>query len=150
MPGTTYSYRVIAYDAAGNVAPSGPVVVATPVTATGGGGPGAGGSGTGSGGDNPPPPPEPVDAKPPRVGILAPLAGRPVRRKLAVRAIAGDEVGVVRMDLIFDGVRRASVNRAKAAWVLIRPRLGRHVITVRAVDSAGKVGSRSIRVRVVR
>jgi hypothetical protein len=67
-----------------------------------------------------------------------------------VRAITGASASVVRMDLLIDGVLRASVNRPKAAWVLRHPRLGRHVVTVRAYNAAGKFGAKSVKVRVVR
>jgi gametolysin peptidase M11/Big-like domain-containing protein len=151
-PGATYSYRVAAFDAAGNTASSAPVSATIPSPPSDPGDPDPPiddpvtpvGPGT-------PPPLEP-DRGSPWVNIGAPRPRARVRRPTVVRATAADAVGVVRMKVWIDGRLRRSVGRSKLAWrwPLRHAKPGRHRVTVRAYDAAGNVGKASIRVRVTR
>jgi hypothetical protein len=146
--GVTYSYRVEAYDAAGNSASSAlvsatvpsppPPVVQPPVT------------------DNPPSTATvtlpPVDHSAPGVAIVSPGRHAHLRRRATVRALAADNSSVVRSELWIDGKlrRRVSGGRIDWRWSLRRVRRGIHRVTVRAIDDAGNAGRASVRVRVVR
>lgn len=159
--GTTYSYRVDAYDAAGNVAPSSAVQATVPAaaapvdeqpadtgqqqqqqpqqqppTATT---------------DTTPPPYPPVVTPPadrtkPAVRILSPRT-KHVRRRTLVRASASDDLAVTRIEVWVDGKLRRTVDGASVRW-RASLRRGRHLIVVRAYDAAGNRGRRSVRVRV--
>ncbi|MFL5956512.1 MAG: hypothetical protein ACJ756_03590, partial [Solirubrobacterales bacterium] len=153
--GVTYSYRVEAYDAAGNTASS-DVVGATvpsppppppadqPTTET------------------PPPtseppattvsPPPPADKSAPLVAIASPGRHAHLRRRAVVRAAAADLGGqIVWTELWIDGKRRKRVagGRLDWRWSLRHVRRGHHRVTVRAIDAAGNAGKASVRVRVV-
>jgi hypothetical protein len=161
-PGDTYTYRVDAFDAAGNVAQSAPVNATVPL---------------------PPPPPPPPDQTPPdppddtppptddpptttvdppptppadtarpRVRISRPGRRARLRRRTVVRARAADAVGVVRTEVWVDGKLRRSVKRSSVAWhwSLRRARRGRHRVVVKAYDAAGNMGKAAVRVRVTR
>jgi hypothetical protein len=140
-PGATYSYTVAAYDAAGNVATSGPVNATVPrpqpaTTPT-----------------NPPqnPPAIPVDRTRPTVRVVSPAGGARLRRRAVIRAVAADDTEVVRTKLWVDGKLRKTVANGKVVWpwLLRNTRPGRHRIVVRAFDAAGNLGSRSVRVYVL-
>jgi hypothetical protein len=75
-----------------------------------------------------------------------------VRRRASVRAVATDNVRVVRMELWVDLKRRKSVRGSKLSWpwVLRQVRHGRHVIAVRAIDSSGNERTATVRPYVVR
>jgi hypothetical protein len=145
--GATYSYRVEAYDAAGNSAssavvaatvPAPPPVVQPPVTD--------------------PPVTNPVtlppgDTSAPLVAIASPGRHAHLRRRATVRAAAADLGGTVaRTELWIDGRRRKRVagGRLDWRWSLQHVRRGIHRVTVRAIDAAGNAGKASVRVRVVR
>jgi hypothetical protein len=152
-PGATYSYRVEAYDAAGNIASSSvvtatvpvapPPVVQPPVTTT-------------------PPTTEPptnnvtlppADTSAPLVAIASPGRHAHLRRRATVRAAAADLGGpVAHTELWIDGRRRKRVTggRLDWRWSLRHVRRGIHRVTVRAIDAAGNAGRASVRVRVVR
>jgi hypothetical protein len=155
--GSTYSYRVEAYDAAGNSASSSLVSATIPT---------------------PPPPPPPVtettptpppisdppgsttvtlppaDKSAPLVAIASPGRHAHLRRRTTmVRAAAADLGGtVVRSEVWIDGRRRKRVagGRLGFRWSLRHARRGIHRVTVLAVDAAGNAGKASVRVRVVR
>ncbi|MEA2130852.1 MAG: hypothetical protein QOJ85_3743 [Solirubrobacteraceae bacterium] len=140
--GAAYSYRVEAYDAAGNSASS--AVVAATVPA--------------------PPPPvveppatnvtlPPADTSAPLVAIASPGRHASLRRRATVRAAAADLGGsVARTEVWIDGQRRKRVSggRLDWRWSLRHVRRGVHRVTVRAIDAAGNAGKASIRVRVAR
>jgi hypothetical protein len=146
-PGASYSYRVDAFDAAGNVAASAPVSVTVPF----------------------PPPPPPTDTTTqtptgvtppfptadttrPSVTIASPARSARLRRRATVRALAVDAGGVKLTEVWVDSVRRKVVHSGRLAWrwPLKHARPGRHLIVVRAFDTAGNEGQASARVRVVR
>jgi hypothetical protein len=130
--GTTYSYRVQAFDQAGNTRGSAAVTAAIPPV------------------EKPKPPP---DTTRPVVTITAPARDARLRRRSAVvRARATDAVGVVRIEVWIDGKLRRSAGRAKVAWSwsLRHARLGRHKVTVKAYDAARNMGKASTSIRVIR
>jgi Gametolysin peptidase M11 len=145
--GTSYTYRVEAYDAAGNSASSPVVAVNVPA---------------------PPPvvkppatdPPAtntvtlpPADTSAPLVAIASPGRHAHLRRRATVRAAAADLGGTVaHTELWIDGRRRKRVTggRLDWRWSLRHVRRGIHRVTVRAIDAAGNAGRASVRVRVVR
>jgi hypothetical protein len=151
--GATYSYRVEAYDAAGNTAssaivsatvpsPPPPVVQQPPVTDT-----------PPVTTISPPPLPPPTDTSAPLVAIASPGRHAHLRRRAVVRAAAADLGGsVARTEVWVDGKlrRRVSGGRLDWRWSLRHVRLGLHRVTVWAVDSAGNAGKASVRVRVIR
>jgi hypothetical protein len=149
--GTTYSYRVEAFDVAGNATSSGTVSATMPAAPTEP-------SPTDPPPSDPPPPVivdpplPPADTSPPVVRIVAPGHSARVRRRAVVRARASDTTGVVRTQVWVDGKLRDTVKSAHVSWrwSLRHARPGRHLIIVRAFDAAGNHGSASVRVRVVR
>jgi hypothetical protein len=165
--GASYSYRVAAFDAAGNVASSAPVTAQVP--------------------SPPPPAPPPVSDPTPPAGTTAPSdprASNPlspeqpvvtvappvedsdtirpfvrigypvqrarVRRRSTLRAVASDAIGVVRTEIWVDGKLRRSVATPFVSWRLRNLKRGRHLIVVRAYDAAGNHGRASVRVRIIR
>jgi hypothetical protein len=166
--GTSYSYRVTAFDAAGNSTPSAIVTAAVPSPPAPDPSPSvappAGSSTTPS---DPPaqtttPQPDPVvttteppvvpplDTIRPFVRIAYPAAGARVRRRATLRALATDAVGVVRTEVWADGKLRKTVKGPLASWRLRKLRRGRHLIVVRAYDAAGNKGRASVRVQIIR
>jgi hypothetical protein len=152
VPGTAYSYSVSAYDAAGNSASSPTVRAVVPEPA----------------GPSPAPEPAPapapgpvivdpiappvltVDSIRPTVRILSPSGRARLRRSPIVRASATDNVGVTRIVVWVDGVRKRSVHAQRLAWRWhvrgVRP--GRHLIVVRAYDARGNASRSAVRVRL--
>lgn len=166
-PGSTYTYRVAAYDTAGHVSTSAPVAatVPQPPTTTTDPGPTGTTSGTDPGPSADPPTdstqppdgggssePSPPDVTRPRVKISSPSRHSRLRRHATVRASASDDVRVVRMELWVDLKRRRSVRGARLSWrwALRHARRGRHVIAVRAIDSSGNEGTATVHTFVVR
>jgi hypothetical protein len=161
-PGTTYSYKVVAYDAAGNAASSGYVSATVPASQTspppGNTSPPSGSPPPGS--TRPPPDPGaagnppgiPVDSRSPVVRITSPARGSRVRTRTVIRAQGSDDVGVLRIELWLDGKLRAVVADGRLAWrwQVAHSRPGRHLIVVRAYDASGNRGASSRRVFVVR
>jgi hypothetical protein len=161
-PGDTYSYRVAAYDAAGHVSTSAPVTATIPQPpatdpqppATTDPNPSGAPPSDGTpppGGDGSTKPPAP-DVTRPRVRITSPSRHSRLRRRATVRAVASDDVRVVRMEVWVDLKRRRSVRGTKLSWrwVLRHAHRGRHVIAVRAIDSSGNEGTATVRPVVVR
>ena len=148
-PGATYSYRVEAYDAAGNSAssalvaatvPAPPPVVPPPVT--------DGGSPPSTNNVTLPPP----DRSAPGVAIVSPGRHAHLRRRATVRALAADDTGIAQTEVWIDGKLRRRVASARVdwGWSLRHVRRGIHRVTVWAIDGAGNAGKASLRVRVVR
>lgn len=162
--GTSYQYKVAAFDAAGNTATSASVIATVPSPPA----PDPPVSTTSSTPPPPttstpppvteppvvtvdPPPPPPVDRLAPFVSIRFPSRNSRVpRRRARVIASAADAGGVVRTDVWVDGKLRRSVKRSLVNWRMRRLRRGRHLIVVRAYDAAGNHGGASVRVRIVR
>jgi hypothetical protein len=131
-----FTYCVEAFDAAGNVAPSGycvsPARFSLPV-------------------DDPVIVP-PADTVAPTVTIRSPGRGAVLRRRATVRAVSADDRRVVAMQMLVDG-RRVASSRGRSinvAWQLKRVKPGRHRVTIVARDAAGNSGERSVAVRVRR
>jgi hypothetical protein len=165
IAGRSYNYRVAAFDAAGNVATSAPVIALVPApppaTASATVAPPGSATPPGATGSDPhattAPPPDPAVAPPPPPDTIRPFVtiDAPARRALArrrswLRSTARDASGVVRSELWVDGVRRKTVHGSRIAWRLSHLRRGRHMILVRAYDAAGNHGKASVRVRIVR
>jgi hypothetical protein len=133
-PGSTYKYRVDAYDAAGNVTRSAPIFVVVPKAG------------------HVPTELPPADTSAPKVRVVSPRRGAHLRRRARIYARATDKVGVVRTEASIDGNVFAFVDggRLKRTWRLHGARPGRHRITVRSWDAAGNVGARTVRVRVLK
>jgi M6 family metalloprotease-like protein len=152
-PGATYSYRVSAFDAAGNVAASGSFSVTVPYPPPS---PSPTDSTTTQNSGQTPigvaPPFPPPDTTRPSVTIASPARSAHLRRRATVRAVALDAGGIALTEVWVDGVRRKVVHSGRVAWrwPLKRARRGRHLIVVRAFDTAGNEGQASARVRVVR
>jgi hypothetical protein len=161
-PGQTYTYRVAAYDAAGNVSTSTPVSATVPAAAppsttsdpgsstptdpTGSTDP------TGTGQPTVPTTTTTRDVSSPHVTIKSPSRRSHLRRSATVRAVAGDDVKVVRIEVWVDLKRKKSVRGTKLSWrwVLRHAHRGRHVVAVRAFDAAGNEGTATVRPFVVR
>jgi hypothetical protein len=156
-PGSGYSYRVDAYDAAGNSTSSLTVRAVVPAPPQPAPEP------------QPTPPPSttpveppltqpvepplaPADSVRPRVRIVSPGRGSRVRRRAVVRALAFDDSSVVRSEVWVDGKRRKTVNGGRVAWrwPLSGARRGVHSIVVKAFDASGNGGRSAVRVRVLR
>jgi M6 family metalloprotease-like protein len=161
-PGTTYSYRVVALDAAGNTAASAPVSATVPEPprpapetssppADSTAPPQDSTTPTAPPITGPEPPLVPADSVPPVVQIASPARRARVRRRAVVRASALDAGGVVRTEVWVDGALRKSVDGGRLAWrwPLRGARPGRHLVVVRAFDAAGNHGWASARVRVI-
>jgi hypothetical protein len=171
--GASYSYRVAAFDAAGNTTLSAPVAATVPAPPppplppdpdtptntvappTGDGTPGGDPPVVAPPGDpvvttDDPPVLPPLDTIRPSVTIVAPVHRARVRRRATLRALAADAAGVVRTQVWVDRRLRKSVAGPAATWKLRRLRPGRHLIVVRAYDAAGNHGMASVRVRIIR
>jgi len=111
--GTTYSYTVAAYDAAGNVsAQSSSVSATTPV----------------------------LDTTPPTVSITAPSAGSTVSGTVTVSASASDNVGVAGVQFKLDGANLGAEDAASpyaTSWTTIASANGSHTLTAVVRDAAG-------------
>jgi len=160
--GTSYSYRVEAFDAAGNSSTSETVDATVPPPPDPAPQPEPDPQPTGTTPTDPPPPSgdppvlivdppmPPADTVRPNVRITAPGKRARVRRRALVRARASDNSGVVRTEIWVDGKLRKSANRSVVTWRLRGARRGRHLIVVRAYDAAGNRGRASVRVRIIR
>jgi hypothetical protein len=86
------------------------------------------------------------------VKLLSPKRRARLRRRAVISARASDDRRVVRMELVIDRRRVASVRGAslRRAWALRRVRPGNHTLRIRAFDASGNHAVRSIRVRVLR
>jgi glucose/arabinose dehydrogenase/chitodextrinase len=114
-PGTSYTYTVSAFDAAGNVsAPS------TSATAT-----------------TPSPPP---DTTPPIVGVTTAAGGATVSGTVSVTANASDDVAVAGVQFILDGASLGAEDTSSpyaVSWDTTTATNGSHALTARARDAAG-------------
>ena len=118
---TSYTYAVAAFDAAGNEsAPSAAVPATTPA-------------------------PPPADVTPPNVALTAPAANAIVGgASVAVSATASDDVAVAGVQFLLDGVPLGAEDTASPwsiVWNTAGTTSGAHVLSARARDAAGNVGS---------
>ena len=113
--GTTYSYTVKAYDAAGNLsAASTALTVTTPAS--------------------------PPDTTPPTVSISAPANGATVTGTVSVTATAADDVGIVGVQFLLDGADLGNEDSAApygTSWDSSTAVSGSHTLSARARDAAG-------------
>jgi hypothetical protein len=154
-PGSVYTYRVSAFDAAGHTTSSAPVTVTVPQPPPTDSGGGSDPTSTDPTGTTPQPGGATSagrDLKRPRVSIKSPSRRSRVRGRATVRAVATDNVRVARMEVWVDLKRRKSVRGGKLSWrwVVRHARPGRHVIAVRAFDAAGNESTATVRPFVVR
>jgi chitodextrinase len=114
-PATTYTYAVSAFDAAGNESsPSTGVPVTT---------------------QSPP-----LDTSPPTVALTAPADQSTVSGTVTVGATAGDDVGVVGVQFLLDGIALAAEDTASpysVSWDTRTAVNGAHMLSARARDAAG-------------
>ena len=113
-PGTSYSYRVRATDAVGNL--SGYSSVATATTTT------------------------PADTTPPTATVTAPTEGATVAGTVTVTATATDNVGVVGVQFLLDGATLGTEDTSapySLAWNTTTAANGPHQLAARARDAAG-------------
>jgi glucose/arabinose dehydrogenase/chitodextrinase len=118
-PGTSYSYRVSAVDAAGNGSALSQAVSATT--------------------------PSP-DASPPTASVTAPAAGTVVSGSVNVTATASDNVGVVGVQFLLDGVALGAEDTTAPygiTWDTRAASNGVHALSARARDGAGNTGTSS-------
>jgi glucose/arabinose dehydrogenase/PKD repeat protein len=118
-PNTPYSYTVTAFDAAGNTSPpSAPANATTPSA--------------------------PADTTPPTVAVTAPATGATVSGAVTVGATATDDVGVVGVQFLLDGVNLGAEDTTSpysASWDTTSAANGAHTLSARARDAAGNVGT---------
>ncbi|HET8559507.1 MAG TPA: Ig-like domain-containing protein [Marmoricola sp.] len=125
-PDTSYTYRVLARDAAGNVSPSSETVtVRTPAL----------------------PPP---DTTPPGVDITSPTDLATVSGPVSVAVAAADDIGVTAVELSVDGVLLATDSTApySFSWDSTGVVDGSHDLMATAYDAAGNHTSTTITVTV--
>jgi len=84
-----------------------------------------------------------VDTDLPSVSITSPANGATVSGTVLVSCIASDKVGVVRVELYVDGVLTSASTTAPFAtsWNSKKAKPGAHVLTQRAYNAAGNVGT---------
>ncbi len=114
-PSTTYTYTVSAFDATGNNSAQSASASATTQA----------------------PPP---DTTPPTVSITAPAAGATVSGTVTVSANAADNVGVVGVQFLFDGVNLGAEDTTapySVPWDTTAATNASHSISARARDAAG-------------
>jgi glucose/arabinose dehydrogenase/PKD repeat protein len=114
-PGTTYSYRVSAADAAGNESDqTAPAVATTPT----------------------------LDTQPPSASMTAPSPGSTVSGLVTVSATATDNVGVAEVDFLVDGVSVGVDTTApySVSWNSTTTSNGPHNLSARARDVSGNFG----------
>lgn len=100
------------------------------------------------GGDPPPPPP---DTAPPSVSMTSPASGATVSGAVAVAATATDNVGVVGVRFLVDGVALGTDDTTapySTSWDSTTAANGTHTVTATAYDAAGNSASASATVTV--
>jgi chitodextrinase len=97
----------------------------------------------------PPPPPPTDDAIAPVVNIISPQDGYQIpargNRNVKISFTATDNIGVTSRQILVDGVVVAT-NVSSYTWNANKAGSGSHVITCKAFDAAGNIGSRSVTV----
>ncbi|MGW5238720.1 PQQ-dependent sugar dehydrogenase [Monashia sp. NPDC004114] len=118
-PATTYTYRVTAFDAAGNESVQSASADATTQSA-------------------------PPDTTPPSVSITAPATAATVSASIAVTAAATDTVGVSGVQFLLDGQALGVEDLAspyQITWDTTAATNGSHSLTARARDAAGNTAT---------
>lgn len=92
-----------------------------------------------------------LDGKPPVALITSPTDGATIKSSpVLIKYSATDEVGVTKMELRIDGVfvqSTANQSSGSYSWDIKRVKRGYHYIEVKAYDSAGNVGIKTIGVK---
>jgi chitodextrinase len=120
-PATTYTYTVSAFDASGNTSASSANASAT----------------------TPGPPP---DTTPPTVSMTAPAAGSTVSGTVTVGASASDDIGVVGVQFLLDGVNLGAEDTSapySLPWDTATATNASHTLAARARDAAGNMTTSS-------
>lgn len=86
-----------------------------------------------------------VDATPPSVTLTAPVNGATVSDTILISVTATDDQGVARVDFAKDGILIGSDNTVPYGvnWNTLSEPDGPHVVSAKATDGAGNVGSAS-------
>ena len=122
-PGTTYDYRVAAFNTAGQSAYSN---IASATT-------------FGS----------PVDTTPPSVQFVSPVNGATVSGAVTVKIAASDNVGISGVTFRVDGVTKCQTTSSvlTCKWNTRKLAAGTHVLTATAVDTSGNSATQTISVK---
>ena len=99
--------------------------------------------------DDPPPPP--LDQTPPNVSLTSPASGATVSSSVSIAASASDDVGVVRVRFLVDGVQIGADDTAapySVSWNTTTVPNGSHTVVADAFDAAGNSASSSRPVNV--
>jgi hypothetical protein len=92
--------------------------------------------------------PAPVagDTTPPLVTISSPTGGLVSRNVVAIQGTAQDNVGIAQYSILIDNVQvsQGAANSFSYNWNTKKTTAGMHVITVKAWDAAGNIGSASV------
>jgi hypothetical protein len=120
-PGTSYTYTVAAYDAAGNTSvqsTSVAVIVPNPV----------------------------LDATPPTVAITSPTNGSTIANSITISVSASDNVKVTKVEIYIDGALKVTDTASPYTykWNSRKATSGSHTISAKAYDAAGNIGTSSI------
>ena len=85
----------------------------------------------------------------PTVAITSPANGATIGNSVLVSVAASDNVGVIKTELYIDGALKATSTSGSISWSwnARRATAGSHVITSKAYDAAGNVGTASITVK---
>ncbi len=120
-----YDLKALAYDAAGNVGPSGSVTVYVSNAYS-------------------------LDTIKPSVTILSPQNNTYVSRRVRVKAAASDNVGIKRVEFYIDGALKTTLYRNSTSytwyWYTLSASKGAHTLMLKAFDEAGNIGTDSITV----
>ncbi len=92
-------------------------------------------------------PPAPGDTVSPAVSLLTPVEGLTVTGgSVSISVAATDNVGVVRVDILEDGLLAHSlVGQSEVSCAHLTTTVGTHTVAARAFDAAGNVGSSEVR-----
>jgi chitinase len=130
LPNTTYTYTVVAYDAAGNAsAKSSPASATTQASA--------------ATPPSTPPSAPPTDTTAPTTNITSPSNNATVSSTVTVTATATDDTGVINVEFYVDGTLKKSDNSSPYTYSLDTTTLsnGTHSLMTKAYDAAGNIGS---------
>lgn len=127
QPGTTYEYRVRAFNSTGSSAFSNIATATTPAAPT-----------------------PTVDDVAPRVSFVTPRDGEKVAGREQVEIAASDNVGVVKVDFLVDGIVTCTNPSGPliCEWDTRGMARGVHTLTGRAFDAAGNSGSQNISITI--
>jgi len=84
-----------------------------------------------------------VDSISPTVSIVSPIGGATVSGSLPIQGSATDNIGVTRVELWIDNLLDSACSNTaySCSWNSASASVGSHLITVKAYDAAGNMGS---------